>query len=199
MRYIAQTMLAGSALGIMLWMALSGSGQDAAKPKDSKVEHFASVTIEPKKGTSSALDIRIEDGKAIQFFSPRFNKDDSDYREPRTYFNDSGMLHTRGWIVISGKYSGKGEGFNIHPPTQDPFMLGVWSDVLGPAIQVRAANAGADSYLFQGLDRNKNYTFSIEQNGALRWGAASRKEMDVSLYRGAANTLKTDGSLVVSQ
>lgn len=176
---------------------LAGSAPETGKPKDSEIGRFAGVAIEQKKGTASALDIHIVEGKAIRFFSPRFNKDDVDYKEPRTYFNDSGMLHTRGWIVISGKYSGKGLDFNIQPPTLDPFMLGVWSDVLGPAIQVRAANAGADSYLFQGLDRDKKYTFSIEQNGALQWGAGSRKEMDVSLYRPTAKTLKTDGSLLV--
>ena len=77
-------------------------------------------------------------------------------------------------------------------------MLAVWSDVLGPAVQVRAANAGAESYLFQGLDRRANYTFSVEQSDALRWGTSSRAAMDTTLYRGAAKTLKTDGSLVVA-
>jgi len=77
-------------------------------------------------------------------------------------------------------------------------MLSVGSDVLGPAIQVRSANAGADSYIFQALARKANYTFSIEQNGTLRWGAASRAELDANLSRTSAKTLKTDGSLVVT-
>ena len=78
-------------------------------------------------------------------------------------------------------------------------MLYVWSDVIGPAIEVRTANTDdRGSYLFQGLDRTANYVFSVEQNGALRWGAASRAAMDTNLYRSAAKTLKTDGSLVVA-
>ena len=76
-------------------------------------------------------------------------------------------------------------------------MLAVWSDILGPAIQVRAANAGAESYIFQALDREGDYTFSVEQDGSLPWGAASRAAMDTNLYRSAAGTLRTDGSLVV--
>lgn len=140
----------------------------------------------------SALDVHLDGkGRAIQFFVPPI-------KNPRTYFNDAGMLYTNGWIVISGTMSGTGEGFNIEHPTKDPSMLAVWSDVLGPAIQVRAANAGADSYIFQALDKKANYTFSIEQNGTLRWGVASRADMDANLYRTTAKTLKTDGSLVVA-
>jgi len=195
-RYIPQIVLAVLPLWAGLWLALSGTAQDAAKPRDSKVVNFAGVTIK-KEGVPSALDIHLDGkGRAIQFFVPPIKGDSRN--NPRTYFNDAGMLYTNGWIVISGTMSGTGEGFNIEHPTKDPSMLAVWSDVLGPAIQVRAANAGADSYIFQALDKKANYTFSIEQNGALRWGAASRADMDVNLYRTTAKTLKTDGSLVVT-
>ena len=94
---------------------------------------------------------------------------------------------------------GDGEDYRIEPPSLDPSMLYVWSDVIGPAIEVRTANTDDHgSYLFQGLDRIGNYVFSIEQKGELRWGAASRDAMDTNLYRSAANTLKTDGTLVVA-
>lgn len=190
-------MLAGLILGIASWFVLSGSAQDHPKPKDSKDAHFKRVIIQ-KEGGPSALDIHLDGkGRAIQFYVAPVESDPQK-DNPRTYFNDAGMLYTNGWIVISGVYSGKGEGFNIEHPTKDPSMLAVWSDVLGPAIQVRSANAGADSYIFQALDRKANYTFSIEQNGTLRWGAASRAEMDANLYRTSAKTLKTDGSLIVT-
>jgi hypothetical protein len=79
-------------------------------------------------------------------------------------------------------------------------MLAIWSDVIGPAIQARTANTDdAGSYVFQALDRRANYTFSIEQNGGLRWGAAARADMDTNLYRAAAAALKTDGSLAVGK
>lgn len=169
----------------------------AAAPREPKVGEFTAVSIEKQPGTESALDIRLDgQGRALRFFQNI--KGDPIPHDPPTYFNDAGMLYTRGWVVISGTVSGTGQGYNIEHPTPDPSMLAVWSDVLGPAIQARAANAGAESYLFQGLDRKANYTFSIEQNGSLRWGASTRAGMDTTLYRGAANTLKTDGSLAVA-
>jgi hypothetical protein len=169
------------------------AAQGGKPPEDAKAGRFTSVSIQKGGGVPSALDIRLDGtGRAVRFFVP-------ENKEPRTYFNDAGMLYSNGWVVISGTYTGTGEGYNIEPPSKDPSMLAVWSDVLGPAIQVRAANAGADSYLFQGLDRQAQYTFSVEQNGALRWGAASRAAMDTNLYRSTVKTLKTDGSLVVGE
>lgn len=169
----------------------------AAAPREPKVGEFTAVSIEKQPGTESALDIRLDGrGRAMRFYQNV--KDDPFPNDPPTYFNDAGMLYTRGWIVISGTTSGTGQGYNLVHPTPDPSMLAIWSDVHGPAIQVRAANAGAESYLFQGLDRKAGYVFSIEQNGSLRWGASTRAGMDTNLYRTAANTLKTDGSLAVS-
>jgi hypothetical protein len=196
-RYVPHLALLGFVLAVAAGLALSGSARVAAKPNDLKVGRFASVTIE-KQGVPSALDIHLDGkGRAVQFFAPPW--EGTPQPGPRTYFNDVGMLYTNGWVTISGTYTGKGADYHIEPPTKDPSMLAVWSDVLGPAIQVRAANAGPASYIFQALDRNANYTFGIEQNGALRWGAASRAEMDVNLYRAAAKTLKTDGALVVAK
>ncbi len=169
----------------------------AAALRAPKLGEFTAVSIAKQPGTESAFDIRLDGGgRAMRFFQNV--KGDPHPGDAPTYFNDAGMLYTRGWIVISGTTSGTGQGYNIDHPTPDPSMLAIWSDVLGPAVQVRAANAGAASYLFQGLDRKANYTFSIEQNGTLRWGASTRAGMDASLYRAAANTLKTDGSLVVA-
>lgn len=186
----------GLAVGLLIWYATASvPAQEPVRGAALKVGEFSTVKID-KRGVPSALDIHLDGkGRAIHFYAAPVKG--VPIRDPRTYFNDAGMLYTNGWIVISGTYSGQGEGYNIEHPTKDPSMLAVWSDVLGPAIQVRAANAGADSYLFQGLDRKANYTFSVEQDGGLRWGAASRADMDTSLYRGAPKTLKTDGSLVV--
>ncbi len=195
-------------IAVALWGILlrhePQSGQARAEPaaaaapvREPKLGEFTAVSIAKQPGTESAFDIRLDGGgRAMRFFQNV--KGDPHPHDPPTYFNDAGMLYTRGWIVISGTTSGTGQGYNIDHPTPDPSMLAIWSDVFGPAVQVRAANAGAESYLFQGLDRKANYTFSIEQDGALRWGASTRAGMDTSLYRAAANTLKTDGSLAVA-
>jgi hypothetical protein len=178
--------------GIMATMTAADPNDEAA----AKVGSFSTVEID-KKGMQTALDIHLDGkGRAVRFYATTVEGDP--IKDPRTYFNDSGMLYTNGWIIISGVSSGTGEGFNIEPPTLDTSMLAIWSDVLGPAIQVRSANAGADSYIFQALDKRANYTFSIEQDGGLRWGAALREDMDTNLYRSTAKTLQTDGSLVVA-
>jgi hypothetical protein len=150
----------------------------------------SAVAIAKGIGASSGLDLGLDGtGKALRFFYPGISN-------PRTYFNDSGMLYTNGWAVISGTYQGAGDGFNINPPSPDPFMLGIWSDVGGPAVQVRGSSAPG-SYLISGLDQSANYTFSLEANGRLNWGGSTRAAMDTNLYRAGAGSLTTDGSLTV--
>ena len=145
------------------------------------------VTIQKGTGASSALDVKLDGtGKALRFYSPYET-------QARTYFNDDGMLHTNGWMTISGTFHGTGDGYAIDPPTQDPFMLGIWSDVGGPALQVRSSLAEG-SYLFSGLDEYGKYTFSVEASGALRWGASTRAAIDTNLYRIGAAILRTDGA-----
>ena len=193
-------LLTGFVAGLASWCVrvpatnAQAGGPGGQKPQpDGGIGRFTAVEIKKGAGVPSALDIRLDGkGRAVRFYA------DPAHKDPRTYFNDNGMLYTNGWVVISGVMTGTGEGFNIEHPTKDPSMLAIWSDVLGPAIQARSANAGADSYIFQALDRKANYTFSIEQDGELRWGAAARSAMDTNLYRGAAKTLKTDGSLAVA-
>jgi hypothetical protein len=186
----------GLAAGILLGTSgapRTAAGADpTAAPK--KAAEFSTVTIDQRGVQAVALDIRL-DGKrrALRFFTP-------EQQEPRAYFNESGQFYTNGWVTISGKMSGAGDGYNIDPPTLDPAMLSVWSDVIGPAIAVRTANTDdPGSYIFQAYDRTGNYRFSIEQNGGLRWGAKKRADMDANLYRNAPRMLKTDGSLVVGQ
>src|SRR5262249_47024413 len=138
------------------------------------------------------LDIRLDGtGKAMRFFVPYAS-------QARTYFNDSGMLYTNGWMVISGTSRGSGDGYNIDPPSLDPSMLSIWSDVGGPALQVRAANASG-AYVFGGLDRFGKYTFSLEEDGSLLWGASSRSAMDTNLYRASASTLRTSGNFIADR
>jgi hypothetical protein len=186
-------LLTGFTAGLLLGASSTpraAAGSDPAAPV--KSVEFSTVKID-QQGTVPALDFHLNGkARAIRFFTP-------EQKDPRAYFNESGQFYTNGWMTISGSMKGTGDGYNIEPPTLDPSMLSVWSDVIGPAIEVRTANTDdRGSYLFQGLDRTANYVFSVEQNGALRWGAASRAAMDTTLYRRAAKTLKTDGRLVVA-
>jgi hypothetical protein len=193
MRRVSILLCAASAILALYGLRASITAAGTDEQATSKAGSFSGVRIDTQGG-ASALDIHLDGkGLAARFYSP-------EQKNPRTYFNDVGMLYTQGWVTISGTMRGDGENYSIEPPTQDPSMLAIWSDVIGPAIQARTANTDdAGSYVFQALDRKANYTFSIEQNGGLRWGAAARADMDTNLYRSAAKTLKTDGSLVVGK
>jgi hypothetical protein len=190
-------LLIGLAAGILVGISGSAWTAAGADPAASgKVGEFSTVRID-QQGVVPALDFHLNGkARAIRFFTP-------EQKDPRAYFNESGQFYTNGWITISGTMSGKDEGYNIVPPSlidghQDPAMLSVWSDVIGPAIEVRTANTDdPGSYILQAMGRNAEYTFSIEQNGGLRWGAKKRADMDTNLYRVAAKTLKSDGSLIV--
>jgi hypothetical protein len=169
-----------------------------AEPPDAsaKAGRFSAVRID-QQDMVPTLDFHLNGkARAIRFYTP-------EQKDPRAYFNESGQFYTNGWVTISGTMSGTGDGYNIVPPSlidgrQDPAMLSVWSDVIGPAIEVRTANTDdPGSYIFQAMGRNAEYTFSIEQNGGLRWGDKKRPDMDTNLYRSEPRTLKTDGSLLV--
>jgi hypothetical protein len=189
----------GCALGLVSgYVSTAKTAQEPGRSAASKTGEFSTVRID-QQGAVPALDFHLNGkARAIRFFTP-------EQKEPRAYFNESGQFYTNGWVTISGTMSGEGDGYNIVPPSfidghYDPSMLYVWSDIIGPAIEVRTANTDdPGSYIFQAMGRNAEYTFSIEQNGALRWGAKKRADMDTNLYRAAPKTLKTDGSLEVSK
>jgi hypothetical protein len=191
--------VAGVAVGVVCCYASAPmTAQEPGRGVAPRVGEFSTVKIN-QQGDVPALDFHLNGkARAIRFFTP-------DQKDPRAYFNDAGQFYTNGWMTISGTMSGTGDGYNIVPPSlidghQDPAMLCVWSDIIGPAIEVRTANTDdPGSYIFQAMGRNAEYTFSIEQNGGLRWGAKKRADMDTNLYRAAAKTLKTDGSLVVGR
>jgi hypothetical protein len=134
---------------VLLLTTLAFMGARPATPQDKdglKPARFSAVEIQKPPRAPHALTIRLPGtGRAIGLYPSPTALD------PRTYFNDAGMLYTNGWIVISGVYSGTGEGFNIEHPTKDNSMLAIWSDVHGPAIQVRAANAGPVRAIFPGV------------------------------------------------
>jgi hypothetical protein len=167
------------------------TAQEPGQGAPPKVGEFSAVRIN-QQGAVPVLDFHLNGkARAVRFFTP-------EQKNPRAYFNDAGQYYTNGWMTISGSMSGKGDGYNIDPPSLDPSMLYVWSDIIGPAIEVRTANTDdPGSYIFQAMGRNAECTFSIEQNGGLRWGAKKRADMDTNLYRAAPKVLKTDGSLAV--
>lgn len=189
------TLLLGTALALGAAVGLRATPADGAAGEKVKVGRFNYLRVDklslPESGTPSAVDIRLDGtGKALRVFA-------RGSESAGTYLNDSGMLYTSGWIVVSGTATGQGEDLSIQHASKDPTMISVWSDVGGPAVQLRAANANG-AYILSGLDRAGNYTFSVEEDGRLRWGSGTRPAMDANLYRTAPGSLRTDGAFAVS-
>jgi hypothetical protein len=150
--------------------------------------------------------------KVLKFYNPNYTFWNP--ADPQAYFTATGSFYTHRDITVSGWESGAGTALHrILPPSDDASMVMIWSDV-DVALQIRASTTGGqfqpplfttNNYLISGLDREKNYVFSLEENGMLRWGetgvagTTSRAQMDTNLYRptGSPNALKTDGNFYV--
>lgn len=164
---------------------------DAVYPinTESVLQLHGDLTIEKKAGSLSALDI-IQDGsgKMIRMYSPSLG-----FTDPWSYFNDSGAYYSTAWMTISGTRTGTGPTFSIEPPSLEPMMIGIWSDVAGPCLQARISSA-AGSHIFSVLDLEADHRWKLEGDGKMRWGITTLANMDTDLWREDAAKLTTTGS-----
>jgi hypothetical protein len=92
------------------------------------------------------------------------------------YWGDGGGYYTRNGIVDSGHYTGNGgQGSTFLLPTvSDPTMLSIWSDITGPAVQIRNNAGTAGERVLDAMDHSGNYNLSIDpENNQLRLGRSS--------------------------
>jgi hypothetical protein len=175
----------------------------------------SATTIRKGPSATSALDIYTDNtGPEFQFGLRIFTPESPPDHQPRSFFNTAGAFYSNAWMVISGHVEAPGaqldsRAYYIKHPSSESFMLGLWSDVYGPALQVRGSG-GKDtgSYLFSGLDAHGYTTFLVEEDGEHRWGApwrgigeapTTRATTDTNLYRTGVAALKTDGNLTVAR
>ncbi len=122
-----------------------------------------------------------------------------------TYFNNQGAYYSDAWMIISGQHESTPSSaghYDIRSPLDPtvPFMLGVWADVDGPAVVIRGSGISpTNSYPLSVISSSSNYVFSVEDDGALMWGAGARADMDTVLERTAAGILHTPGIMSVGQ
>jgi hypothetical protein len=131
----------------------------------------------------------------MRFFSPDPTKGDV----LRTYINDTGAFYTNSWMVISGALS----DYTISTPatlnpTGDSFMLGIWSDVDGPALVVRPSLADVEATIAT-MDAGGNYRLAILPDGSLVFSGPGSDQFtssswDTVLHRVAPGQLQTDGN-----
>lgn len=152
---------------------------------------YNSATLNLSKGSysSSSLDLTEFDnhGKLLRVLQPA----DQAHLTPTLYIDNGSGMYMRSWLTISGTTNGMtGDNYDILPPSKDPLMIGVWADV-GTGVQVRTAPISG-AYNYSNLDRNGNYTMSIEEDGSLRWGTTTRAAMDTGLSRNSASMLEVN-------
>lgn len=167
------------------WLQLlsGGSVNENAEFTGDKIIN-GSARINQRAGVEAAIDVRMVDGNDVLRVYP----DDwpADWK-PSTLINSQGAYYSNAWLVISGTPT------KSHP-SADPFMIGVVSDIDGPAIQVKGAGQ-VSGRVFDGLDVNGVHRFSIKEDGTLQWGAGNYAAQDVNLYRVQVDVLGTDDNL----
>lgn len=135
-------------------------------------------------------------GDHMRFFSPDPLKGDV----LRTYINETGAIYTNAWMVISGAltdYTSPTPG-DLHP-TGDSFMLGIWSDVLGPALVVRPTMSSNPDPTLATMDGAGNYRLAVMPDGSLVFAGVGSNRFatapwDTVLHRVGSGQLRTDGN-----
>jgi hypothetical protein len=77
----------------------------------------------------------------------------------------NGQYETNAWVTVSGT-------LNITPPSAEPYMIGVVSDVGGPAVVIRDSGV-FNSSILKGLDQNGVPVFGVATNGTMNAGGGS--------------------------
>ncbi|MFC4294006.1 hypothetical protein ACFO0A_02910 [Novosphingobium tardum] len=128
------------------------------------------VVINGTGNSLSALDVTKDtfSGSFARFVGP-------DGR-PITQVGSGGQIETVAWVTISGVVSEAGPNRTFLPPTDRPYMLGVWSDVYGPTAVFRSNQYGGptgDSWpisVISGAGREK---LRIDDGGNILLGDVS--------------------------
>lgn len=148
------------------------------------VPHVTALRLKkPSGNASSALDLQSGEWSGSYLMRAYLHNSP----DPVAYWNDGAHWFMRTSFTVSGTFTGTGEGYNIQPPSADPYMIGVRSDIDGPALQVRAQDAVAlpANRIFDGLDFAGNHVFSVRPDGRLSAGVSTYAAQDTFLGRGA--------------
>jgi hypothetical protein len=125
----------------------------------------------------------------------------------RSYFNDQGAFYSNAWMVISGTLSSGSTTPADLLPTNDSFMLALWSDVPGPAFVVRPNTNSHPDALAGFMDNFGAYRLAILADGSLTFAAPgantnayangapfSATTFDTTLHRVGPGQLRTEGN-----
>jgi hypothetical protein len=146
-------------------------------------------------GSTNAIRITLDGtGDAISFIGSSGDRN--------AYFNDAANLFMATSITVSGTTSGSGVGRSMTQVTNgagaEPYMMGAWSDIIGPAVPIRLSNDVSLANRFLScIDFTGNFLFDIGHTGGLSWGAGNYAALDTTLARTAAATLRLSNTLIL--
>jgi hypothetical protein len=165
------------------------------------------VAIQPQEAPQAALQVdRVGNqpaavdlfshggGTLMRFFSP----DPTKGQVLRSYIDDSGAFETNAWMVISGALSSDTSPTPwVLAPTNDTFMLGLWSDVMGPALVIRPTQTTPSSPTLATMDGYGNYRFSVLDDGSLNFAGSDSNHFtstnwDTVLHRVGPGQLRAE-------
>lgn len=156
----------------------------------------AALEVDLVPNQSAAVDTYSHGlGDHMRCFSPDPTKGDV----LRTYIDSGGAFYTNAWMVISGALSDYTIAApDVLHPTNDSFMLGIWSDVDGPALVVRPSLTDGEATVAT-MDAGGNYRFAILPDGSLVFSDATSQQFttsawDTVLHRVGPGQLQTDGN-----
>ena len=156
----------------------------------------AALEVDRAQDQPAAIDVYNHgQNYLMRFFTLDPNKGDV----LRTYINDGGAFYSNAWMVISGALSDYTIAApQVLHPTGDSFMLGIWSDVNGPAMVVRPSLTEGEPTIAT-TDAGGNYRLAILPDGSMVFSDAVSNEYassawDTVLHRVGPGHLQTDGN-----
>lgn len=110
----------------------------------------------------------------------------------RTYFSNGSLPASASWVQIPNSAS----TFNADLDLTSGKQLNIGASSSTASLAVVNTNATDDLFSSR-LTGDTQSRFLIDADGTLNWGAGASATPDVTLYRSAANTLRTGDNLIV--
>lgn len=109
--------------------------------------------------------------------------------QPAAYLNKDGALYGNIFVVLSGATTGLGQNFRVTPPSLDPCLLGIWSDVqYAQVLRVPPSGIGGLAYLKCLTGIAASQAVLLEEFGKLTLGVAATGTIILDPVTGVSTT-----------
>lgn len=132
------------------------------------------LLVDVAGGALSGIDIyrSVQTGSYLRILGPN--------GRPVTQFGAGGQFETVAWVTISGVVREDGPNRTFVHPTDRPYMLGVWSDVIGPTAVFRSnmyAGLAGESWPISVISGKGRERLRIDDGGDILFGNISGNDV----------------------